>query len=250
MSRDLSKVIEKIIKLIPTESCWDGLRSSLDGVRSSSLFGPPENQHLYWNKTSEILNEQIPYPLDGWKQDIKNVFTLGCQEEKSDGGLGPDPMVEMEKVITSDLVSRGKEMLHVLVGVMESTNAVRILRIIENIAKHHRELIATMNGGDTFQAKYGQSSLFGSDATIGTGTNFGNQEENFGAQALKGIVEGFRGVAEGFMNPRKDGRDIKALVEALDLATSRTNNPKMRMIATKLDQKLNKMIDDVEVKDA
>lgn len=163
---------------------------------------------------------------------------------KDEGGLGTDPMSEVERVITSDLVARGKDMLAKLVETLDGDNAVRMLRIVENIAKHHRELIAAMNGGDTFRGKFGSSVNENVDALGGLGSvmNFNNQEENFGAQALKGLVDGRNEHEKSKVGG--SGAEIKALVEALDLATSKNGDPKMNMIATKLDQKLSRMLDD------
>jgi hypothetical protein len=159
-------------------------------------------------------------------------------QEQQNGGLGDDPTVALEKEISTALVDRGKEMLaKILVGLNNNgCDPVRIFRLLENIAKHHRELIAALHGGDSFRRK--NSSLFnlgdspGYDAPI-----FGNQEENFGAQALKGLVEGLK-------KPQDKGGEIKALTEALSRATSEDSHPSMNMLARKLEKRLEKLLDE------
>jgi len=160
---------------------------------------------------------------------------------KDEGGLKDDSVAKMEKVIASDLAARGKDMLNKLVDALDGDNAVRMLRIIENIAKHHRELIAAMAGGDTFRSKFATSDDTFGLGGLSVGASYGNQEENFGAQALKGLVEGLKDIRP---KNNRQGAEVRDLVEAMDLARSRTDDDSMRNIAMKINEKLTRMLDE------
>lgn len=150
------------------------------------------------------------------------------QKKEEEGGLGNDPTVTLETEICEALMERGKEMLAKIVARLDNgCDPVRVFRLLENIAKHHRELIAAMHGGDSFRRK---NSILG----ISSGDiDFGNQEENFGAQALKGLVEGLK-------KPKDPGGEIKALTEALSVA----DKAGMNVVAEKLHKRLDKLLDE------
>lgn len=150
------------------------------------------------------------------------------------GGLGDDPTVTLEREISATLIERGKEMLaKILVGLNHNgCDPVRVFRLLENISKHHRELIAALHGGDTFQKKHGGLWGLGEDGISSMGV-YGNQEENFGAQAIKGLVEGLK-------KPRDKGGEIKSLTEALSVAI----NGGMTALAGKLQDRLDKLLDE------
>jgi hypothetical protein len=163
---------------------------------------------------------------------------------KGEGGLPESKAEKVEQIITSDLVQRGKEMLHKLIDRLgeidrpgeSAKDAIRIFRVIENISKHHRELISVMHGGNTFRSKeFGETDL-------SFGTNFGsgfaasmNQEENFGAQALKGLVEGLK-------KPKDPGSEIKSLTESLIMA--RDSFGKDSHIFKKIQARLDHILDE------
>jgi hypothetical protein len=151
--------------------------------------------------------------------------------KEDEGGLGDDPTAALEKAIAADLLQRGKGMLHKIVGQLEDVkDAVRLFRMVENIAKHHRELIAAMHGGDTFKA---QNPLF---SDLGLGYGVGNQEENFGAQALKGLVEGLK-------KPKDKGAEIKSLTDALNNAINASPHDGGEL-ANKIKKHLNRLLDE------
>jgi hypothetical protein len=154
--------------------------------------------------------------------------------KEDEGGLGNDPTAALEKDIATDLLQRGKYMLDKIVYQLEEVkDAVRLFRMIENIAKHHRELIAAMHGGDTFKA---QHASFGE--SLGLGYGVGNQEENFGAQALKGLVEGLK--------PKNKSAEIKSLTEALNNAINASPHDGGEL-AKKIKKRLNQLLDETVI---
>ncbi len=156
------------------------------------------------------------------------------KEEK--GGLGDDLTVALEEEISTELMERGKGILAKIVARLDNgCDPVRVFRLLENIAKHHRELIAALHGGDTFHKK-GLFGLGEYNPGYDSPVSFGNQEENFGAQALKGLVEGLK-------KPRDKGGEIASLTEALSMAT-KSRDDKMVALAEKLQKRLNHLLDD------
>jgi len=164
------------------------------------------------------------------------------KHKKEEGGLGDDPTVALEKDISAALMERGKEMLAKIVARLENgCDPVRVLRLLENIAKHHRELIAALHGGDNFHKKHGGfDSLISPSSdeimmSVGSGGTFGNQEENFGAQALKGLVGALK-------KPKDTGGEIKALTEALYSAGKMAEHNLCHKIRKRLDHLLDETV--------
>ena len=71
--RNLSDVIEKMLKTIPTEA--QTLRSRLGALQRTSQYAAPEEQSRLWRGAQQILTSEIGKPTEKWQKEVANFFS-------------------------------------------------------------------------------------------------------------------------------------------------------------------------------
>jgi hypothetical protein len=73
--RDISEVIEKIIREIPQDQQKGDLSRVLRRVSSSAKYTAPELMYERWNQVAEVLERYLGDPTEEWKRRIASIFT-------------------------------------------------------------------------------------------------------------------------------------------------------------------------------
>ncbi len=75
--RDIIEVIDKIIAAIPETE--EVLIRSINSVRKSAMYCPPEGMVLMWKKLCWTLSNQMPEPPElDWEKKISSII---CDKE-------------------------------------------------------------------------------------------------------------------------------------------------------------------------
>jgi hypothetical protein len=67
MSRYLPDVIDEMYKVIP-------FVKHLESIKQSAKFAAPEIQYLFWQKLSDLLQNEIGEPTEDWQKELQNIF--------------------------------------------------------------------------------------------------------------------------------------------------------------------------------
>jgi ribosomal protein L6P/L9E len=71
--RDLVKVIDKMIEIIPENN--NTLILQLKNLQGSVLFSAPELMKFRWEQCAEILNDNISGVTEDWQKELQKVFS-------------------------------------------------------------------------------------------------------------------------------------------------------------------------------
>jgi len=83
--RDVTEVIAAMLEVIPEEEGTETLRASLDDIRGSGMYRPPEIQHLTWQEGAEALVDYFggDYPQTEWGRKVAEIWTGPTVKGKS-----------------------------------------------------------------------------------------------------------------------------------------------------------------------
>jgi hypothetical protein len=74
--RQLTDVIEILLRVIPQGEAQASLRASLESAHSSAMFSPPENMRPFWERANEALAEYLrpKSEWEDWELKVFNIF--------------------------------------------------------------------------------------------------------------------------------------------------------------------------------
>jgi HPt (histidine-containing phosphotransfer) domain-containing protein len=146
--------------------------------------------------------------------------------------LPDDPLEVVEEQIRRDTLSHAKTDLQRLMDALNVSTAPRVLRLVENIAEHHREMLATLKLGEDSVVRKKKYSPF--DDTLSVMSS----SETFGAQAITQI-----GATLGdAFRTQHEGRNIDNLISAI--ATAKDAN--LDHLVPRLERKLDRLLGPAE----
>jgi hypothetical protein len=127
-----------------------------------------------------------------------------------------DPMEEIEEKLSKDIIGQAKATILSLVREITPDNSARVLRMIETIAEHHREMVASLGlGKDILNRRKKKAPSWAGDPLSGYESGAGlSDSETFGAQAVQQISSTLNGV----LGKPYEGRNVESLVNALATA--------------------------------
>jgi len=73
--RDITKVIDQVIELIPSGSKNESLKKKLLSIKESATYSPPELMRERWLEASIVLDSEIRDSRAGWKKKIHMLWT-------------------------------------------------------------------------------------------------------------------------------------------------------------------------------
>lgn len=148
-----------------------------------------------------------------------------------------DPTEDLETELRESIIAHGQSTIMKLAGSLSEKNVARVLRMIETIAEHHREMIASLGLGDDILRRKKRLKTGAIDPLSlyesGTGLGYENGE-TFGAQAIQQLGSALTG-AVGTAN---EGKAIQQLTEAL----AKAKDAKLDNIVPHLEAKLQKAL--------
>lgn len=156
---------------------------------------------------------------DDQQQDIQVVE--GAVVPRESEPFAKDPMKDVEGHLREDIIGQAKVTIERLVCNLDASNSARVLRMIETIAEHHREMVASLGlGEDILKRKKHKVVPYGDPLSMyESGIGGGSLDaETFGAQAVNQIGSSI----SGMMSKQYEGRNIEALTDAL--AKAKDNN--------------------------
>jgi hypothetical protein len=72
MNRELTEVIDKMLAV---GGFPEAFQIVLTDLRSSAAYAPPEGQRLWWDETTELVNDAIPgEPSEEWEKKVVAIF--------------------------------------------------------------------------------------------------------------------------------------------------------------------------------
>jgi hypothetical protein len=71
--RQLPDVIDKILEVIPKEKA--DLIGSLERIRESALFAPPEGMNVWWQETGATLEAGVGQPTENWHHELVRIMS-------------------------------------------------------------------------------------------------------------------------------------------------------------------------------
>lgn len=127
-----------------------------------------------------------------------------------------DPMEEIERKLADDIISQAKTTILLLCREITPDNSARVLRMIETIAEHHREMVASLGLGKDIlnRRKKKVPSWAGDPLSIYESGAGLSDSETFGAQAVQQISS----TLNGALGKPYEGRNVESLVNALATA--------------------------------
>jgi hypothetical protein len=127
-----------------------------------------------------------------------------------------DPMEEIEQKLAEDIVGQAKTTILSLVREITPDNSARVLRMIETIAEHHREMVASLGlGKDILNRRKKKVPSWAGDPLSVYESGAGlSDSETFGAQAVQQISS----TLNGALGKPYEGRNVESLVNALATA--------------------------------
>jgi hypothetical protein len=147
----------------------------------------------------------------------EQIVIRGVPSKASEEGFVVDTMEGIERQLGDDIIKQAKTTIERLVSQLDSGNCARVLRMIETVAEHHREMVASLGLGDDIlkRRKKKMPSWAGDPLDMYEGgIGSGMDSETFGAQAVQQIGS----TIAGAMGKPYEGRNVESLTNALATA--------------------------------
>jgi hypothetical protein len=161
--------------------------------------------------------------------------TTPTEEQKET--FAKDPTEDLETELRESIISHGQATIMKLAESLSEKNVARVLRMIETIAEHHREMIASLGLGDDILRRKKKLKSGGLDPLgmyeSGAGLGYENGE-TFGAQAIQQLGSALTG-AVGTAN---EGKAIQQLTSALAEAKNASLESMVPLLEAKLEKAL------------
>jgi hypothetical protein len=155
--------------------------------------------------------------------------------EKQEETFAKDPTEDLETELRESIIAHGQTTIMKLAESLSEKNVARVLRMIETIAEHHREMIASLGLGDDILRRKKKLKTGAMDplSLYESGGGYENGE-TFGAQAIQQLGSALTG-AVGTAN---EGKAIQQLTEAL----AKAKNAGLDSMVPHLEAKLEKAL--------
>lgn len=159
---------------------------------------------------------------NGTSEVAAATAAVAAQLLDGEGDFVKDPMEDIERKLADDIIGQARATILSLCREITPDNAARVLRMIETIAEHHREMVASLGlGKDILNRRKKKVPSWAGDPLSmyesGIGTSL-SDSETFGAQAVQQISS----TLNGALGKPYEGRNVESLVNAL--ATAKDND--------------------------